>query len=205
MNLFIKQKQTHRLKEQIYGCWLGRMGGEVIVREFGMNIYTLLYFKWITKRDLLYNTGNSVQCYMVAWMGENGCMYTCGWVPLVSSWKYQNIVNWLYPIKNKKFKKIWCILVVVLAHEPAPEHSSISSHTSCWLHDNRLGISEKPSFENGRTAAVFGPQWVHGVEHKTFSAKLKLQSWIAFLYPWLSLIHYTSNVSNPLHPIKNKI
>jgi len=28
------------------------------------------YFKWITNKDLLYNTGNSAQCYVVAWMGE---------------------------------------------------------------------------------------------------------------------------------------
>ena len=48
-NLSTKQKQTHRFREQIYGCWLEGCG-EVIVREFGMNIYTLLYFKWITKR-----------------------------------------------------------------------------------------------------------------------------------------------------------
>ena len=34
------------------------MGGE-IVREFGMDIYTLLYLKWITNKDLMYSTGNS--------------------------------------------------------------------------------------------------------------------------------------------------
>ena len=33
-------------------------GGE-IVREFGMDIYTLLYLKWITNKDLIYSTGNS--------------------------------------------------------------------------------------------------------------------------------------------------
>ena len=30
-----------------------------IVREFGNDKYTLLYFKWITNKDLLHNTGNS--------------------------------------------------------------------------------------------------------------------------------------------------
>ena len=44
------------------------MGG-VIVMEFGMNSYTLLYLKWITNNILLYSTGNSVQCYVAAWMG----------------------------------------------------------------------------------------------------------------------------------------
>ena len=45
-------------------------GGEgQIVRQFGINIYTLLYLKWITNKDLLSSTGNSVQCYVAAWMG----------------------------------------------------------------------------------------------------------------------------------------
>ena len=42
-------------------------GGDRI--EFGFNMYTLLYLKWITNEDLLYGTGNSVQCYRAAWMG----------------------------------------------------------------------------------------------------------------------------------------
>ena len=35
-----------------------------------MNMYTLLYLKWITNKDLLYSTGNSAQCYVASWMGE---------------------------------------------------------------------------------------------------------------------------------------
>ena len=30
--------------------------GEWIVREFEIDMYILLYFKWITNKDLLYNT-----------------------------------------------------------------------------------------------------------------------------------------------------
>ena len=41
-----------------------------MVREFGMDMYTLLYLKWITNKDLLYSTGNSAQCYVAAWMGR---------------------------------------------------------------------------------------------------------------------------------------
>ena len=38
-----------------------------------MDMYTLLYLKWITNRDLLYCTGNSAQRYVAAWMGgESG-------------------------------------------------------------------------------------------------------------------------------------
>ena len=51
----------------------GEGRGEGVVREYGINMYTLLYFKWITNKDLLYSTGNSAQCYVAAWMGgESG-------------------------------------------------------------------------------------------------------------------------------------
>ena len=46
--------------------------GEGIVREFGIDMYTLLYLKWITNKDLLYSTGNSAQCYVATWMGGEG-------------------------------------------------------------------------------------------------------------------------------------
>ena len=39
----------------------GEGWGKGIVREFGRNMYTLLYVKWITKKDLLYSTWNSAQ------------------------------------------------------------------------------------------------------------------------------------------------
>ena len=57
----------------------GEEWGGGIVREFWINIGTLLYLKWITNKDLLSNTGNSAQRYVAAWMGgslrENGYMY----------------------------------------------------------------------------------------------------------------------------------
>ena len=38
-----------------------------------MDMYALLYLKWITNKDLLYSTGDSAQCYVAAWMGgESG-------------------------------------------------------------------------------------------------------------------------------------
>ena len=41
--------------------------------EFDINMYTLLYLKWIINKDLLYSTANSAQCYVAAWMeGEFG-------------------------------------------------------------------------------------------------------------------------------------
>ena len=51
---------------------LGLPGGrmeEGIVRELGIDMYTLLYLKWITNKDLLYSTWNSAQGYVTAWIG----------------------------------------------------------------------------------------------------------------------------------------
>ena len=37
----------------------GEGWGKGRIREFGMDMYTLLYLKWIISKDLLYSTGNS--------------------------------------------------------------------------------------------------------------------------------------------------
>ena len=59
MNLFTKQKQTHRLIENKLMVTREEGWGEGIVREFGIDMYTLVYLRWITNEDLLYSTGNS--------------------------------------------------------------------------------------------------------------------------------------------------
>ena len=43
-------------------------GWEEMVREFGMDVYTLLHLSNITNKDLLYNTGKSAQCYVAVSM-----------------------------------------------------------------------------------------------------------------------------------------
>ena len=51
------------------------------LREFGMDMYTLLHLKRVTHKYVLYGTWNSAQCSVAAGMGgelgENGCMYMC--------------------------------------------------------------------------------------------------------------------------------
>ena len=47
----------------------GKDEGEGIGRQFGMEMYTLLYSKRITNKDLLFSTWNSY-CSAPAWMGE---------------------------------------------------------------------------------------------------------------------------------------
>ena len=41
--------------------------GEGIVREFGMDMGTLLYLTWRTSKALLDSSGNSAQCQVAAW------------------------------------------------------------------------------------------------------------------------------------------
>ena len=40
-----------------------------MVREFAMDMYTLLYVKWIPNKNRPYSTWNSAQCYVAAWIG----------------------------------------------------------------------------------------------------------------------------------------
>ena len=81
INELTKQKETHRLRERNYGCQVGEGWEEGIVREFGINMYTLLYLSWITKRDLLFNTRKLAHCYVPAWIGVWGRMDPlCGWL-----------------------------------------------------------------------------------------------------------------------------
>ena len=53
-------------------------GGEGEVRDFGKVMYTLLYLKWITNKDLLQSTWKSVQCYVAARMEGDFGREFCG-------------------------------------------------------------------------------------------------------------------------------
>ena len=70
-----------------------------------MDVYTLLYLKWITSRDLLYSTGNSVQCYG-AWMGRE---FGGTWI---------HVYVWLTPpaVPLKLSQSCWSAIAVV--HSP---------------------------------------------------------------------------------------
>ena len=45
-------------------------GKEEIVMDFGMDMYTLLYLKWIINKDLLYSTGSSAQYSVTTSLGK---------------------------------------------------------------------------------------------------------------------------------------
>ena len=89
--------------------------GEGVVRESGMDMDTLLYFKWITSKDLLFSTGDSAQCYVAAWvgggLGESVCVCVCVCVCVAESLAVhlklsQRCFLIIYlPIQNEKFFK----------------------------------------------------------------------------------------------------
>ena len=56
MNLFTKWKQSTKFRKQMYG-YQGETGGG-ITWEIGIDLYTLLYIKYITNKNLLNSTGN---------------------------------------------------------------------------------------------------------------------------------------------------
>ena len=66
MNLFTRQKQTHRLREKLMVARETNWGKRQGVWEG--HVHTA-YLKWITNKDLLYSTGHSIQRYVPAWMG----------------------------------------------------------------------------------------------------------------------------------------
>ena len=73
-----------------------------IVREFEMHGYTWLYLKWITNKDLLYSTWNSVQCYMATWMkGVWGRMDARIYMAESLLCSITLLINRLYPSKKK--------------------------------------------------------------------------------------------------------
>ena len=75
-------------------------------RALGMDVYSLLYLTWVTRRSYCRAQGTLLS---VMWqpgqegsLGKNGYMYMYGWVALLSTWNYHNIVNWLYSSKRRQ-------------------------------------------------------------------------------------------------------
>ena len=77
-----------------------------IVKESGIDMYTLLHLKWITNKGLLYITRElcSVSCGSLDWRGV-GREWIHGWVALLSTWNNHKIANWLYSNIKLQVKK----------------------------------------------------------------------------------------------------
>ena len=69
MNLSMKRKQTHRHREQTYGCQGGGSWGGGMEWEVGVSRHKLLYIEWINNKVLLYSIGNYIQYPMI---NQNG-------------------------------------------------------------------------------------------------------------------------------------
>ena len=76
-----------------------------------MDMYTLLYFKWITNKDLLYSTWISAQCYVAAWRGGEFVgewLHIYPWLgpsTLYLKLSQHFLLICYTPIQNKKFLK----------------------------------------------------------------------------------------------------
>ena len=81
------------MNTRVEGWWEG------IVRDFGIDMYTLVYLKWITNKNLLYSTGNYIQYPLI---NHNGKEYEKVHTQLNHFAVHQkhNIVNQLYFNKN---------------------------------------------------------------------------------------------------------
>ena len=80
MKLLTKQEEVHSLREQTYGCQGGKKGKRD--REFGMDMYTLLYLKWITNKAYCIAQGTLLNfTWQPGWAGsseEKGYVYMYG-------------------------------------------------------------------------------------------------------------------------------
>ena len=72
MNLFTKQKQTHRHRKKLMVHQWKKQE-----REFGINRYTLPYIKQINNKDLLYSTGNYIQYLLITYNGKESESLCC--------------------------------------------------------------------------------------------------------------------------------
>ena len=60
MNLFTKQKETHRLREQIYGYQGVKVVGKDRLADWDGHLHTVI-FKIDKQQEPTYSTGNSAQ------------------------------------------------------------------------------------------------------------------------------------------------
>ena len=71
-------------------------------------------------------------------LGENEYMYVYGWVALLCTWNYHNIVNRLHPNTNKKIKKILMDLLDLYHDFVCLESSSLHAHLNLNVFSSRV-------------------------------------------------------------------
>ena len=87
-----------------------------------MDMYTLLYLKQITNKDLLYSTGNFAQCHVAAWVGG-----AYGWEGSVAKWLricLQCRRHWFSPwVRKSPCRRKWQPTPVLLPGESHGQRS----------------------------------------------------------------------------------
>ena len=101
-------------------------------------MYTLLYLKWITNKDLQYRPWNFAQSYVAAWMGGrfggNGYMYMYGWVPSLFTWNYHNIVQFSHSVVSDSLRPHESQHARPPCPSPTPGVYSVLHPSSQWCH-----------------------------------------------------------------------
>ena len=109
MSLLTKQTDSQTLRKSLR-LLRGRMG-EGLVRQFGMDMHTLLYLKWINNRTYCKVHEALLNCHVAAWTG--GCLEK--WVHVCVRWSHFAVHLKLSQccllisctsIQNKKSKKV---------------------------------------------------------------------------------------------------
>ena len=97
-----------RFRKRTYSCQ-----GERIIKEFGKVMYTLLYSKWITNKDLLYGIWNSIYSMLCASLVDGG------WGGWRFAGKWIHVYVWLSPFA---------------VHLKQPQHCSLAMHACVLNH-----------------------------------------------------------------------
>ena len=69
MNLFTKQKQSHRCRKQTYGSQGGKGVGRDKLQDWNGHIHTTVH-KIDKQQDLLYSTGYYIQYVVITYNGK---------------------------------------------------------------------------------------------------------------------------------------
>ena len=123
-----------------------------------MDMYTQLYLKWIIKKDLLYSTGNSAQCYMAAWMGgEFGREWipVCVWLSPFSVHLKPSQHCWLIgytPVQNKT--KFLNPFRVTQDTTQTPNHGLQDFNNWSQLNFPAFTFTSQPYFSHTKRSAV---------------------------------------------------
>ena len=120
----------------LYGCWSWRKnrGRD---REFGTDIYILLYPKWITNKVLLYSMKNSAQYCLAAWMGGE---FGGGWKHVI----YMT-VSLCYPLETITLLTVTCESCSVVSDslrphglQPTAAHCGPPCSSVCGILQGRM-------------------------------------------------------------------